>query len=414
MHLTEKTVGKLAATEKRAQFPDDEQTGFGVRVEAAAVGGRKTFFFYKKLNGRPRWRAIGVYPQMTVKDARERARKLAVLCDEWKRAGFPAISDPLIDAPPEPATKCPTFGQLVEAYVTERVRSEAKNVRRAEYDVRSMVRKHFSSWTDKRLDALSHSDLLAVKRACGEHRVASNRCVEFARRVLNWSGAKKDGQVNFHRIAQGNFALEVSTYEEKERQRFLSAEELVRFNAALEEERNTDLKHFLVLSLNTGARKSDLCAMRWQDVDWQRRIWRIPAPKAGEPYNVQLLDAAIAVLEERHKNAASSSWVFPSASRLGHLQDVPKKAWNPFRKKCGLTDFHIHDLRHTAASWMAIAGVPLQQIGKSLGHKSLGSTARYSHLIDESIREGREAGQKKMIEMMRQVRRNRKALPAKT
>ena len=415
MKLTEKSVARLAATKKRQQYPDDEQTGFGVRVEAAAVGGRKTFYFYKKLNGKPRFKSIGVSPSMTVKEARERARKLAVLCDEWKRSGYPAVSDPLVDAKPEQASTCPTFGELVKSYITERVRREAKNVRRAEYDLRNMVDKHFSSWTDKRLDTLSHSDLLAVKRQCGEHRVAANRAIELIRRLLNWSGAKRDGQVNFYRVPQGNFALEVTTYEEKERERFLSAEELVRFNAALDEEPHTDLKHFLILSLTTGARKSDVCAMRWQDVDWTRRIWRVPDPKNEKPYNVQLLPAAIGVLEERHKNAASTTWIFPSVSRLGHLQDVPKKAWQPFRKKCGLTDFHIHDLRHTCASWQAIAGVPLQQIGKSLGHGSLQSTERYSHLIDESIREGREAGQKKMFQMMRQARKaSRKALPAKT
>jgi integrase len=301
----------------------------------------------------------------------------------------------------------------VECYVSEHVRREAKNPRRAESDIRSMVQKHFSAWTDRRLDSLSHADLLAVKRACGEHRVAANRCVQFVRRVLNWSGSSRDGVVNFYKIPQ-NFAEEIDTYAEKRRERFLNAEELVRFNAALEEERHTDLKDFLILSLTTGARKSDVLALRWADIDWERRIWTVPSPKSGQAYNVQLLDAAIGVLEERHKNAASSMWVFPSASASGHLADVPRKVWDPFRKKCGLENFHIHDLRHSCASWMAISGTPLHIIGASLGHRSLQSTQRYSHLIDESVREARQGAQRKMLEMMRQARKNaaRKALPA--
>ena len=87
-----------------------------------------------------------------------------------------------------------------------------------------------------------------------------------------------------------------------------------------------------------------------------------------------------------------------------------KRAWTAFRKKCALKDFRWHDLRHTCASWQAIAGVSLQSIGSSLGHRSLQSTMRYSHLSDESVREGREEGMKKMQQMTLRAKRNNRKL----
>ena len=55
-------------------------------------------------------------------------------------------------------------------------------------------------------------------------------------------------------------------------------------------------------------------------------------------------------------------------------------------KKVGIDDFHIHDLRHTAASWLVMEGVPLLEVSRLLGHKSITQTERYAHLAPESTR----------------------------
>jgi integrase len=268
-----------------------------------------------------------------------------------------------------------------------------------------MVNRYLAAWLDRPIDEIHIEDMLAVKNAIGRHFVTANRIIQLVRRLYNWSAARRDGKINFW-IVQ-NPAKEVSTYDEKPRKRFLDGFELNRFNEALKNEKHDDLKDFLVLAINTGARRSDIFGMRWCDVDLIREVWTVPHPKGGEArsYTVQLLDVGLAVLERRRREALTDAvYVFPSASRSGHVETL-KKPWKRFLERAQLDDFVIHDLRHTHASYQAIAGQSLQQIAESLGHKSLQSTKRYAQLSDESVKASRVAGQQKMLEVMRAAKR---------
>jgi integrase len=402
MNLNEKAIAKIQVASKRQSFPDQATPHFGLRVEN---NGRKSFYYYAKIAGKPRYKALGEYPQTTLGEARAAARKLDVEVDVWKKLGHPADADPFNAKASSKPGNAPTFAELVEAYIKEHVRVAAKKPEEAEYSVQHFARKYFAAWANRRLDTLSVHDLVKVKQACGGHHVTANRCTEFIRRLINWSGKKQEGKVSFWRFPE-NFATEITTYKETERKRFLNAQEGAVFSDELAKAENRDLRDFLILALGTGARKMDVYSMRWADIDWELKLWHVPRTTKVEPYPVQLLDNALAVLEERRKNALSDTWVFPSATaKSGHIMDL-KRAWTTFRKRCGLVDFKVHDLRHTTASWMAIGGQTLQTIGAALGHKSLQSTMRYSHLIDASVREGREAGLRKMQAMTRRARQN--------
>jgi len=86
----------------------------------------------------------------------------------------------------------------------------------------------------------------------------------------------------------------------------------------LEQEENTTVKDYIYISLLTGARKSNVLAMRWDEISWERMEWRIPDTKNGEPVIVPLIGRAVDILKER-KNG-SSPWVFPSpTSKEGYL-----------------------------------------------------------------------------------------------
>ena len=73
-----------------------------------------------------------------------------------------------------------------------------------------------------------------------------------------------------------------------------------------------------------------------------------------------------------------------------------KRAWRTARTQAGLGDLHIHDLRHSAASFMINAGIDLYAVGKVLGHADHKSTMRYSHLANETLLAAVEAGAAKM------------------
>jgi integrase len=124
-----------------------------------------------------------------------------------------------------------------------------------------------------------------------------------------------------------------------------------------------------------------------------------------------LIGAALRVLKRRLAESGedkdSGAFVFPGPGQSGHLIDL-KKPWTEFRKRARLEKYHIHDLRHTCASYQAIAGVSLQQIGASLGHQSMQSTEIYAHLLDQAVRTGRESGHATQLQMMKASKRRAK------
>jgi integrase len=407
MNLTEKWIEKQKPGKERLQFRDDTQPGFGLRIEP---NGRKSFYFYAKVAGRPTFRSLGEYPIVTVKEARAEAAKLAGQAADWKRAGYPADQNPFqkIAAPKLPAS-APTFAQLVEAYIQNHVKVTAARPVRAQYDVQLYSKTHFAAWQDRTLDSLTIQDLLAVKNACAQRGklVAANRCVQFCRRLFKWSaGDGETGQANFWPME--NFAKRVRTFKEKARERFLQPEELVRFQAELEKEQHADLRDFLILSLSTGARRSAVLGMRWADLDFARENWHVPqhSSKNGESYEVSLSGAAVATLGRRRKLAAdSATYVFPGVGQSGHLLDL-KKAWQAFRRRAQIPDVHVHDLRRTCGSYLAMSGASLPIIGKALGHRSTASTAIYSRLMPGVVADARAAGERKMRELMRKAQKH--------
>jgi integrase len=400
VHITEKAVLKLQPGEKREQFKDDQQIGFGVRVDP---DGRKSFYWFRKIHGVPRFRPCGEFPKTSVIEARREARRFDGIAAEWERADYEG-EDPFArqkKAEPAAVASVPTFSELVESYIQKHVRLTANRPERAEYDARLYARKYFGKWTDRPVDSIIERDVLEVRNACGERLITANRCVEFIRRLFNWSTRSK-----FFKVA--NPAEDIEKYPEKERTRFLQPKELPKFNEVLEKETNEDLKDFLVLSINTGARKSDVLSMRWQDIDWEREVWSVPYPKNGESYDVSLLPAALVTLKRRAEGAVEDAkYVFPGVGRTGHLIDL-KKPWEAFRKKAGIPDIRVHDVRRSVGSFAAMAGMSLPMIGQMLGHKSLQATKIYSRFVQEPIRDAREAGQAKMISLMQSAAKRAK------
>ncbi len=187
-----------------------------------------------------------------------------------------------------------------------------------------------------------------------------------------------------------NPCSEIKKYKPEIRTTFLKSEELSSFFIALDHRETPEyLRDYLLLSLYTGARKSNILSMRWEHIDLNLKIWMISGieTKNTEPMIVPLLDQAIEVLQRRKRNA-TSAYVFPTPrqSKTGHLVE-PKKAWKSLLIRAKLPEtYRLHDLRRTMGSWQAITGTSTKIIGASLGHKSEQATAHYAHLTIEPIR----------------------------
>lgn len=198
-------------------------------------------------------------------------------------------------------------------------------------------------------------------------------CFTFARKELHW-------------IERNPCAAITKPAENNERVRYLSDDERTKLLAACKESRNEWLYLAVVLALSTGARQGELMSLRWPQVDFGRRTILL---RAGETKNkagrvLPLTGEALDMLRARSKvRSLTDDRVFAVPAESARGFGSMKNAWDNALARAGVEDFRFHDLRHTAASYLTMAGVGSMEVAKVLGHKTLQMTARYSHLSPE-------------------------------
>jgi integrase len=139
----------------------------------------------------------------------------------------------------------------------------------------------------------------------------------------------------------------------------------------------------VLLALNTGLRRGELLALKWTDVDvvGRRLAVRGAAAKSGITRHIPLNDEALQLLREWQPCCSSEVLVFPGPD--GNRMTSLKTSWLKIIKAAKLEDFTFHDLRHTFASKLVMAGVDLNTVRELLGHANITMTLRYSHLAPE-------------------------------
>jgi len=161
--------------------------------------------------------------------------------------------------------------------------------------------------------------------------------------------------------------------------RFLAYEERGRLLNECRKSNSSDLYCAVVLALSTGARRMVVVGLRWGQVDFARRAITLLETKNGEIRSLPLVGHAFDLMAERAKvRRIDTDLVFP-----GRKRNRPIDLRFPFEtavKRAGIEDFRWHDLRHSAASYLAMGGANLAEIAEVLGHKSLAMAKRYAHL----------------------------------
>ena len=172
-------------------------------------------------------------------------------------------------------------------------------------------------------------------------------------------------------------------HEDNERVRFLDPD--TEYPKLLAEVRKGPwyLEPIVMLDLNTGLRRRNLLDLRWDQVDFSRRIIRIESrTKNGRPLNLPLNETAVRTLRAVHTKTGDQPHVFTHIE--GRFEGEPvtdiKIAFNGAVRRAKIQNFRFHDLRHTFCSWLALRGVPLTAIQKLAGHASIKMTLRYAHL----------------------------------
>ncbi len=143
------------------------------------------------------------------------------------------------------------------------------------------------------------------------------------------------------------------------------------------------LRPVVVMALNTGMRKEEILSLKWDNVDMTHGSIRLDVTKNGERREVPINDALRVTLKGMVRRI-DVPYVFYDASTGRRFMDI-KKPFGTAMKKAGIVDFHFHDLRHTFASHLVMAGQDITTVSKLLGHKSLTMTLRYSHLAPDHL-----------------------------
>jgi integrase len=259
-----------------------------------------------------------------------------------------------------------TLEAFAAMWLAEHVRLKLKPKTATDY--RQQLHKHVIPAIGARTVAeLSFSDVNALHVKMKATPRAANYVVGMLSAMM--AHAVKAG------LRRDNPVRGITRYPERLRERFLSPPEFTAavngINAAVGKgiilpQAGVALK----LALYTGARRGEICAARWVDVDWDRRIIRLQESKTGAR-TIHLNDRALDVLRGLPRTGTLVIGLKPRT--LDH-------AWGLVRKRCNLVDVRLHDLRHSYASLALKNGIPLAMVGKLLGHKRASTTERYGHL----------------------------------
>ena len=164
---------------------------------------------------------------------------------------------------------------------------------------------------------------------------------------------------------------------------FLSQEQADNLLNLLENREHKTSYYFTVLLLYTGARFIEVATLKWNDINFFQRLIYFKSTKNGNARHAYMTDLVYEILQKLPKNTA---YVIPDTNG-NNMQRMPRQ-WqlivdNMIEGNVGAEKYRItiHSLRHTHASWMALAGADILQIKEQLGHKKIDMTLRYAHLI---------------------------------
>jgi len=326
-------------------------------------------------DGSPRWKAI---VRRKWHPVRTRTFRTRAQSEAWaKRVEVSILDGRLV---PDRSEERRTVGEVIDRYISEVVpRYPARDQKK---------RMTHLNWWSKRLgdvpllgfsrsmatDGLraldkgdSPSERPASPATCNRYLATLRHVFSFAMKELEWIPM--------------NPVSGMGRREPRGRVRFLDDDEKDALLKSCLKSRNPRLYPLVVLALSTGARQAELMGLRWRDVDFERGVAVLHHTKNRERRAVPLEGEAVRVLRELAQvRRIDSDLVFYSG---GGPPRFPKEAFAGALKRAGIHNFRFHDLRHTAASYLAMSGATLSEIAEILGHKTLAMVKRYSHLTEQ-------------------------------
>ena len=357
---------------KRVTYYDTKTPGLQLRVSATGI---KTFSVYRRLKaGEPERVTLGRFPSMTVEQAQKQAAEVIA---EIEGGANPAEAKRALREEP---TLAEFFNEYGDRHGNKKLSWRDDQQRFRDYLLPALGKRKLSG-IDRAMIARMLSDAEKAGKSAGTVRQIRALVSNMLSKAVEWG----------YLDANPAQSVKVSGSTVK-RDRFLQPDELARFFEAVIAEPSETIRDLILLALLTGARRSNVCAMHWREIDLKAGVWKIKRTKNGEPQTVTLCPEAIAILEMR-KESTADGFVFPGSGKTGHITE-PRKGFERVLERAGIphgrdveNGMVLHDLRRTLGSWQARTGASLAIIGKSLNHKSQQATAIYARLDLDPVRQ---------------------------
>lgn len=392
--LTKRAVDGAPLRKDRYLIWDTEERGLGVLVYPTGI--KSLVFQYDTLLGRSRRLVIGRYGDLTLDEARLRAKRLRVVV----RDGGDPAGERAADR------RAPTMNDLFDRYLRDHV--EVHNAPTTVADTRRLIdarlRPQFGSMPIK---SLTGADVARMHAAMRSTPRRANLTLAVLSKAMNLA------ELWGLRAKQSNPVRGIKRYPETNRTRFLAPDEITRLGATLREAENPGLpweidatapgaKHVpkenrrtpipwqaiaaIRLLLHSGARRSEILALEWSHVDRDRGTVALQGVKGRErvphPVGAVVLDILSALPRP------GSKWVLPRSDDPArhYAAEALNAAWERIRRHAAIDDVHLHDLRHTVGTLAAQNGVNAFIIRDLLRHKDIKTIAQYANFDEHPVR----------------------------
>ena len=365
--ITEQTVAALSADSDTLVW-DRALTGFGVRVYPS---GAKVYVVQARGPAGTKRIAIGRHGVIGAAEARRRAALIVARI----RAG----DDPTPEAPKPTST---TVAALAQRYLREHVAVRCKPTTATQYRL-AIERYIVPALGTLPVSALGRTQVADLQHALSDRPAMANLVIATLSRMIDqaisWGVA---GEI-------ANPCRSAPKYRTRRRERFLTDAEFRRLGSTLDELEATGrlsphAAAAIRLLMLTGCRRNEILTLRWEDVRLEAQELHLTDSKTG-PRTVSLSPEAVAVLATLPR-LSGNPWVIPGAKPGARLSSL-FEPWRRVRARAGLDDVRIHDLRHSYASRALALGESLPVIAKLLGHAQIQTTARYTHLTRDAVKD---------------------------
>ena len=349
----------------KTDYYDNAITGF--LLECRATGGKTYALRYRDPHGRQRQHKIGDTKSISFDKARSAAERL--------RSRVVLGENPAEEKKAKRAI--PRISELYFQTYLPHVQSYRRNM---DSDLSFWKNHVLPKFGDKHLDELTSQEILDAQLAMRRDGYSAGMSNKW---IVQLRFAFVVGKKFAVPGTEKNPAAGIKQFRIEGRERFLSQEETERLRVAVARSDNKQLKFFVALALLVGLRKREILDAKWEDVDLERRLWRIPLSKTGRREHVVLSQAAVAILEKlpRWKGCP---FVLPNPKSLRPFTDL-HESFQTACRRAKIQGCRIHDLRHTFASNLVNAGQSLFVVSKALRHSSTQMSERYAHIADHAL-----------------------------